>query len=384
MRVRNGILLMLTAASLALFGCTGETVVYEDGDQDTASGADGDSEAADADSKSDTEPAKDGDVETQESADTETPTDGDETAATEDGDSESLADADTDQSAPTDGDSDTTTPTDGDVTDGDSDTTTPTDGDVDDGTTESDSETQTLDPFSFFVTSLKAVRQLSGSQNGFGGDLRYGETGAGAGLRGADKICTAIAEMSMPGSGVKVWRAFLSATDDGNGNQVNAIDRVGAGPWYDRLGRVVALSKSDLANTRPGNCDSDICNDLPNEDGVPNHRPDTTQAAVDNHDTLTGSDDYGRLYSSSATCADWTSSTGNSGKPRVGHSWPRSGMGGKPGPGGGGMDGWISSLDEAGCKPGVNLVENGAGDQSLQSVGAGGGYGGFYCFALEP
>jgi len=39
--------------------------------------------------------------------------------------------------------------------------------------------------------------------DGFGGDLRYGETGAGAGLRGADKICATLAEASMPGAGAK-------------------------------------------------------------------------------------------------------------------------------------------------------------------------------------
>lgn len=53
--------------------------------------------------------------------------------------------------------------------------------------------------FSFFVTSLQSLRELSGSRTGFGGDLRFGETGEGAGLRGADKICAAIAELSMPG-----------------------------------------------------------------------------------------------------------------------------------------------------------------------------------------
>ena len=118
-----------------------------------------------------------------------------------------------------------------------------TDGDetqVDGDETQVDGDAGDLPLFSFFVTSLAALRDLSGSQNGFGGDLRYGETGAGAGLRGADKICAAIAERSMPGSSVKQWRAFLSATDDGSGNQVNAIDRIGEGPWYDRLGRMLA------------------------------------------------------------------------------------------------------------------------------------------------
>ncbi|MGC4069702.1 MAG: hypothetical protein QM784_34595 [Polyangiaceae bacterium] len=47
--------------------------------------------------------------------------------------------------------------------------------------------TPTTEKFSFFVISYKAIIALSGSTNGFGGDLRYGETGSGAGLRGADK-----------------------------------------------------------------------------------------------------------------------------------------------------------------------------------------------------
>ncbi|MBN1757324.1 MAG: carboxypeptidase regulatory-like domain-containing protein, partial [Chitinispirillaceae bacterium] len=52
---------------------------------------------------------------------------------------------------------------------------------------------QNLDKFSFFVTSLAALQDLSGSENGFGGDLRFGHTGPGAGLKGADSICECIA-----------------------------------------------------------------------------------------------------------------------------------------------------------------------------------------------
>lgn len=55
--------------------------------------------------------------------------------------------------------------------------------------------------FSFLVTSLAALRALSGRDDGIGGDLRSGETGPGAGLRGADRICAAIAERSPPDSG---------------------------------------------------------------------------------------------------------------------------------------------------------------------------------------
>ena len=242
----------------------------------------------------------------------------------------------------------------------------------------------TTEPFSFFVTSLRAMQEQSGSPNGFGGDFRLGETGAGAGLRGADKLCTKIAEKSMPGSGNKQWRAFLSAASGEDGKQVDAIDRIGAGPWYDRLGRLVAANPADLLHDRPVGIDPAIKDDFPNEDGVPNHQPDPTQGEVDNHDTLTGTNSQGKLYSSTATCKDWTSALGNKateGKPRVGHSWPRNGGGG---PGGGSMANWMSSLDESGCAPGVNLIEMGPPQNNSTTVGSGGGYGGIYCFALKP
>ncbi len=248
----------------------------------------------------------------------------------------------------------------------------------------------TLPKFSFFVSSLSALTSLSGSASGFGGDLRFGETGANAGLRGADKICATIAERSMPGAGSKPWRAFLSARNDGAGNQVNAIDRIGNGPWYDRLGRLLAPTKADLLHDRPANGSAAIKDDFPNEDGVPNHRPDPNVAAVDNHDMLTGTNAQGTLYSQTATCLDWTSATGNKtleGRPRVGHSWPR--QGGPPGGAGGGTGAinganWMSSLDESGCSPGVNLLEQGPPMANSTTVGSGGGYGGFYCFALVP
>jgi hypothetical protein len=180
--------------------------------------------------------------------------------------------------------------------------------------------------FSFFVTSYAALQRLSGSQDGFGGDLRFGETGPGAGLRGADRICAAIAETSMPGAGTKPWRAFLSASDDGAGHPVNAIDRIGQGPWYDRLGRLFGNTVAEIQAARPAAADSAIQNDFPNEEGTPNHQPDPTQGAVDNHDMLTGSDESGHFYAADATCLDWTGGAGDvasEGRPRVGHSWPR-------------------------------------------------------------
>jgi hypothetical protein len=232
------------------------------------------------------------------------------------------------------------------------------------------------EPFSFFVTSLRAMQEQSGSQDGFGGDLSFGEVGPGAGLRGADAICAAIAEQSMPGAAAKQWRAFLSVSADENGQPVNAIDRIGEGPWYDRLGRVVAMTKQELQNERPQGGDMTIADDLPNEDGVPNHQPDPTMPEVDNHDMLTGSDGLGNLLGIEATCSDWTSSAGEEGvRPRVGHSWPRSPDNGRH---------WISEHEAGGCAPGVNIVGGGGPEPGDYTVGAGGGYGGIYCFALYP
>jgi hypothetical protein len=243
--------------------------------------------------------------------------------------------------------------------------------------------------FSFFVTSLESLRKLAKSQTGFGGDLRYGETGEGAGLRGADKICTEIADLSMPGASAKQWRAFLSTS------MVDAKDRVGSGPWYDRKGRLVAPDLEGLIKERP-DADMLIVDDLPNEFGVPNHDPDGT-GLVDNHDMLTGTNDQGTLYCPDdpaiCTCSDWTSAE-PTGRPRVGHSWPRRLGDGSGGIGDilddvfggvlGSINNWMSSLDEAGCAPGVSLIEMGPPMASNPTVGSGGGYGGFYCFAVTP
>jgi hypothetical protein len=229
--------------------------------------------------------------------------------------------------------------------------------------------TSSLEHFSFFVASQVAMVRLSGSANGFGGDLRYG---LADGLSGADKICTEIAEASMPGAGAKGWRAFLSVTAGPDGNPVNAINRVGPGPWYDRLGRVVALTTTALANVRPQGADAAIINDLPNEDGVPNHVASGT--AVDNHDTLTGSNAQGMIGTTTRanTCNDWTSSVGATGKPQIGHSWPRTATSAMN---------WIADHTAPGCGAGINVSTQGG---SGTTVGGGGGYGGIYCFALTP
>ena len=232
-----------------------------------------------------------------------------------------------------------------------------------------------LPKFSFFVTSVRAMKRLSNNPMGFGGDLRYGMP---TGLEGADKICTEIAEFVMPGAGAKGWHAFLSTTAGGpDGGPVHAITRIGEGPWYDKMGRLVAMTKADLIAPRPKGADPAILNDLPNEDGIPNHtdgKPGCSgNSCPDNHDTLTGTGTNGMLYKmdKASTCNDWTNGE-RTGKPWCGHSWPRNGSGVN----------WMSALGEGGCAPGINLVEQGG--PNAPTVGSGGGYGGIYCFALKP
>jgi len=223
------------------------------------------------------------------------------------------------------------------------------------------------EPFSFFITSLEAMRALSGSQDGFGGDL--------GGLDGADAICQEVA--AGVGFGHKTWKAFLSVTSGPEGTPVHAIDRVGEGPWYDRHGRLVAQNIQGLLSVRPVG-DPAIINDLPDEYGRP------LAQFGDNHDVLTGSNEQGRLAESdpARTCQDWTSTEtsgtsfpgpgGGSRGPMCGHSWPaHSGQH------------WIAAHPVPGCAAGVNLTQDGGG-QGTDIVGGAGGYGGIYCFALTP
>ncbi len=224
--------------------------------------------------------------------------------------------------------------------------------------------------FSFFVTSMDALWKLAGSapddlEGGFGGDF--------GGLAGADGICQSIAESV--GHGNKTWRAFLSAVDDGNGNPVHAIERIGTGPWHDANGRMVASGIDGLLDDRPDG-DPQSTSDLPDECGVPISRLGNA------HDVVTGSNGRGRLFREDpeATCNDWTSSDGSVGSSgggglgtvRVGHSFPRAG-GGQSG------QGWASDHGARGCGKGASLISNGSGEGTC--IGCAGGYGAIYCFA---
>lgn len=224
----------------------------------------------------------------------------------------------------------------------------------------------------FFVTSMNALWALSDSTPG---DMNAGFGGDFGGITGADEICQTIAVAT--GHGDKTWHAFLSAIDDGAGNNVHAIERIGTGPWNDANGRLVATGLAGLlAGPRPDG-DPQTIDDLPDECGVP------LSALGDAHDIVTASNNQGRLFNADnpeATCNDWTTSDGNVGSAggiggpnavQCGHAFPRSQTSGLR---------WIQDHGLRGCGKGANLLQNGAGSGTC--IGCAGGYGGLYCFAL--
>lgn len=217
------------------------------------------------------------------------------------------------------------------------------------------------DKFSFFYTSLAAMKRLSTSEHGFGGDLRF-ETSSG--LEGADKICQTIGTEA--NAGTKIWRAFLSATKGPDGRPVHAIERIGTGPWYDRKSRLIASDPAGLVNERPAG-DATAVSDLPDETG------EGTSALGTTYDAITGSNKLGMLKSDDPrnTCMDWTDRAIDNVQVTAGHSWLA-----------GGIANWIDAHPERSCVPGVKLDSSGISDGT--SIGAGGGWGGFYCFALSP
>ena len=237
---------------------------------------------------------------------------------------------------------------------------TPEAGGVEDAGNDVPEDVIDLPRFSFFYTSLDAMRRLSGSPNGFGGDLRFGMP---TGLEGADKICQTIA--TDVGFGAKRWRALLSVTRGPQGAPVHAIERIGEGPWYDRKGRLIAQDRAGLLAERPAG-DPEVINDLPDETGEGTSPLGHTSA-------ITGSNTMGRLYSPDAknTCNDWTSNTLEAIFVMTGHPWFTTGAAN-----------WLQSHPERSCVAGVRLGDAGNGDGS--SIGSGGGWGGFYCFALTP
>jgi len=191
-------------------------------------------------------------------------------------------------------------------------------------------------PLGFFITS---------AGSGDGANL--------GGLAGADAICQKLGAGA--GAGSRTWRAYLSVAASGAQPAVNAVDRIGAGPWYNAKGVIVAQSVADLHsdNNKLGKEGS-----LTEKGAVWNGRGDTPNM----HDILTGSGLDGTLASGTGdtTCGNWTSNKGD-GSALVGHH-DKQGGGANP-------NSWNSAHPSKGCGQ-ANLV-------------ATGGAGAFYCFAAK-
>jgi hypothetical protein len=190
----------------------------------------------------------------------------------------------------------------------------------------------------FFVTSAGP---------GKGADL--------GGLAGADAHCNTLATAA--GVTGKTWRAYLSTQGAG---AINARDRIGAGPWTNAKGEVVAKSVDDLHGAANNLSKQTALNE---KGGIVNGRGDTPNM----HDVLTGSSAEGRSIPGDAdmTCKNWTSST--AGAAMVGHS-DRTGLD-ESAP----AKSWNASHPSRG--PG-----GGCAQDDLKGTG---GAGLFYCFAAN-
>jgi hypothetical protein len=159
----------------------------------------------------------------------------------------------------------------------------------------SSAQAQTAADMSFFITS---------AGSGKGGDL--------GGIAGADAICQRLAAAA--GAGGKTWHAYLSSAVNpvNPGATVNARDRIGAGPWKNSKGVVIATSVDDLHSD----------NVKINKDTGLTEKGEPVKGVGDQpnqHDVLTGSDMQGKAFPANLnlTCNNWTSD--NFGKAMLGH-----------------------------------------------------------------
>jgi hypothetical protein len=190
-----------------------------------------------------------------------------------------------------------------------------------------------------------AVAQDAASMTFFVTSVGVGDGANLGGLAGADAHCMKLAEAA--GSSGKTWMAYLSAEG------VNAKDRIGAGPWQNFKGDVIA---TDVANLH-----SDT-NNITKETALSETGAFTKGRGDDpnQHDILTGSNADGTL-AAGQTCGDWT--LNGEGSAMLGHSdrqGPDSLATAKS---------WNAAHGSRGCSQ-DNLVSTG-------------GAGLFYCFAAK-
>lgn len=191
---------------------------------------------------------------------------------------------------------------------------------------------------SFFVTS---------AGSGKGADL--------GGLAGADAICQRLAQAV--GAGGKAWRAYLSTQAADGAAAVNARDRIGAGPWRNAKGAVIASSLAELHGAA-ANLTKQTA--LTEKGEIVNGRGDTPNQ----HDILTGSQADGTAFGpgEDRTCGNYTRS-GTEGVVMLGHH-DRSG------------------LDDSAAAKSWNMshLSRGCSQDALRSTG---GAGLLYCFAAN-
>jgi hypothetical protein len=171
------------------------------------------------------------------------------------------------------------------------------------------------------------------------------------GLAGADRLCQSLA--AAVGAGSREWRAYLSTQGQG---AVNARDRIGAGPWQNVKGVVVAKNVTDLHGPS-NNLTKQTA--LTEKGEMVNGRGDSPNR----HDILTGSQPDGTAFGGSddRTCGNWTKS--GEGAAQVGHH-DRMGLNEEPP-----AKSWNSSHPSRGCS-----------DDALKGTG---GAGLLYCFAAK-
>jgi hypothetical protein len=105
------------------------------------------------------------------------------------------------------------------------------------------------------------------------------------GLAGADAHCQSLA--AVVGAGGRSWRAYLSAQASDDQEAVNARDRIGAGPWHNAEGVIVANNVDELHG------DNNLTKEtaLNENDEVVNGRGDSPNR----HDIMTGAQLDGTL-----------------------------------------------------------------------------------------
>ena len=147
-----------------------------------------------------------------------------------------------------------------------------------------------------------AVAQNAASMTFFVTSVGLGDGANLGGLAGADAQCQNLADAA--GSTGRTWVAYLSA--DG----VNAKDRIGAGPWQNFKGDVIA---TDVANLHSDANNITKQTALTETGAIVNGRGDDPNQ----HDMLTGTNADGTL-AAGQTCGDWT--LNGEGTAMLGHS----------------------------------------------------------------